>query len=195
MVCSFIICIPLSFYYAFAAACLADVGVEGVTLKMTYGQISEIFFMVLMPLFFARLGVKKMLLVGMLAWAARYALFAFGAADPASPVPSLLLAGVMGTWFYLHDHHLASWLGKKTAQLLKPIFGELVYDLHYVVNLPRHLLVEFFLAICLIMIVLRNDRTRRQSVDQILVVSQLQRKSFGKSDNSTYGDVVRQEAR
>ena len=95
MVCSFIICIPLSFYYAFAAACLADVGVEGVTLKMTFGQISEIFFMVLMPLFFARLGVKKMLLVGMLAWAARYALFAFGAADPASPVTVMLLAGVI----------------------------------------------------------------------------------------------------
>jgi nucleoside transporter len=95
MICSFIICIPLSFYYAFAAACLADVGVEGVTLKMTFGQISEIFFMVLMPLFFARLGVKKMLLVGMLAWAARYALFAFGAADPASPVTSMLLAGVI----------------------------------------------------------------------------------------------------
>ncbi|MFP6633087.1 MAG: nucleoside permease [Planctomycetota bacterium] len=95
MICSFIICIPLSFYYAFAAACLADVGVEGVTLKMTFGQVSEIFFMVLMPLFFARLGVKKMLLVGMLAWAARYALFAFGAADPASPVTSMLLAGVI----------------------------------------------------------------------------------------------------
>ena len=49
--------------------------------KMTFGQMSEIIFMVLMPLFFARLGVKKMLLIGMLAWVVRYALFALGNND------------------------------------------------------------------------------------------------------------------
>ncbi|MCH2365953.1 MAG: MFS transporter, partial [Planctomycetes bacterium] len=65
------------------------------TAKMTFGQMSEIFFMVAMPLFFARLGVKKMILVGMLAWVARYALFAVGAADQAHPVVSMLLAGVI----------------------------------------------------------------------------------------------------
>ena len=95
MVCSFIICIPLSFYYAFAAQCLTESGIEKVTAKMTLGQVSEIFFMVAMPFFFSRLGVKKMLLVGMLAWAARYALFAFGAADPVHPITWMLLSGVI----------------------------------------------------------------------------------------------------
>ena len=46
--------------------------------KMTLGQMSEIFFMLVMPWFFRRLGIKWMLLVGMMAWTARYAFFAFG---------------------------------------------------------------------------------------------------------------------
>jgi len=107
MLCSFIICIPLAFYFQLAASCLGDMkildattgkmipAIEDITGKMTFGQMSEIFFMVAMPLFFARLGVKKMILVGMLAWVARYALFAVGAADQAHPVVSMLLAGVI----------------------------------------------------------------------------------------------------
>ena len=75
---SFLICIPLQFYYASANLYLNTIGVENAAGKMTLGQGSEIFFMLVMPLFFARLGVKKMLLIGMFCWAARYALFAFG---------------------------------------------------------------------------------------------------------------------
>jgi nucleoside transporter len=75
---SLLICIPLAFYYSFANLFLNDSGMTDVATKMTFGQISEVFFMVLMPFFFARLGVKKMLLVGMLAWVLRYVLFAYG---------------------------------------------------------------------------------------------------------------------
>lgn len=76
--CSLLICIPLAFYYNFTNLFLNDLKVAEPASKMTMGQMSEIFFMLVMPFFFARLGVKKMLLIGMLAWAARYFLFAFG---------------------------------------------------------------------------------------------------------------------
>jgi nucleoside transporter len=80
---SFLLCIPLQFYYAFTNLFLNEVGVDKAAAKMTMGQMSEIFFMVLMPFFLVRLGVKKMLLIGMATWTIRYVLFAFGDAGSA----------------------------------------------------------------------------------------------------------------
>lgn len=78
---TFLICIPLAFYFQLAAKAVQLAGIEDVTQAMSYGQISEILFMLLMPLFFRRLGVKWMLAVGMLAWVVRYVLFALGTPD------------------------------------------------------------------------------------------------------------------
>jgi len=75
---SLLICIPLAFYYGFANLFLNERGVANAAGKMTMGQMSEVFFMLVMPFFFVRLGVKRMLIVGMLAWAARYLFFAYG---------------------------------------------------------------------------------------------------------------------
>ncbi len=91
MACSVLICIPLAFYYQMASRVVEMTGLP-IGLTMSYGQMSEIFFMLVMPFFFARLGVKWMLLVGMLAWVARYALFAVGA--PAS-VAWMIITGVL----------------------------------------------------------------------------------------------------
>ncbi len=78
VLCSLLISIPLAFYYNFTNPFLNELGMKGAAAKQSMGQMSEVIFMVLMPLFFVRLGVKKMLLVGMLAWVARYAFFANG---------------------------------------------------------------------------------------------------------------------
>ena len=89
---SFLICIPLSFYYQLAERTVTQAGIANPPFKMTFGQMSEIFFMLVMPWFFVRLGVKWMLLVGMAAWVLRYALFAVGAPDG---VEWMILVGVL----------------------------------------------------------------------------------------------------
>ena len=100
---SLLICIPLSFYYNFTNLFLENRGVLNPSGKMTFGQMSEFFFMLVMPFFFTRLGVKKMLLIGMAAWALRYVLFAFGDAGSGIPMlyTGLLLHGVCFDFFFV----------------------------------------------------------------------------------------------
>ncbi len=90
-ICSTLICVPLGYYYGQTSAFLNAAGFQQTASTMTLGQMSEIVFMLLIPFFFRRLGVKNMLLIGMLCWVARYALFAFGASHQ---LTSLLLIGV-----------------------------------------------------------------------------------------------------
>jgi nucleoside transporter len=75
---SILICIPLAFYYQNAHPFLTEAGIENPTGKMAIGQISEALFLLLIPVFFVRYGFKKTILIGMLAWALRYVLFAYG---------------------------------------------------------------------------------------------------------------------
>ena len=75
---SLLISIPLAFYYSFTNPFLNEMGMVNAAGKMTLGQVSEIVFMLLMPFFFVRLGVKKMIILGMLAWVLRYVLFVYG---------------------------------------------------------------------------------------------------------------------
>jgi nucleoside transporter len=73
-----LICIPLAFYYQEANKFLNEINLENAAGKMTLGQVSETLFLILMPLFFRRFGIKVMLLIGMIAWVLRYLCFGFG---------------------------------------------------------------------------------------------------------------------
>lgn len=78
---SLLICIPLSFYYAMANPSLTDSGMTNVENKMSLGQASEVIFMLLIPLAFSRLGIKKMLIIGLVAWIVRFVGFGYGDAS------------------------------------------------------------------------------------------------------------------
>ncbi|WP_263409907.1 MFS transporter [Terriglobus tenax] len=86
---SFLICVPLQFYYAFTNPFLVQVGVANAAGKMTFGQMSELGCMLLIPWFFRRLGVKWMLVAGIAAWVLRYLCFAYG--NPQAGMWMLLL--------------------------------------------------------------------------------------------------------
>lgn len=103
MLASFLICIPLAAYYNFTQLFLSQANLSNVAGIQTLGQASEIIFMILMPFFFKRLGVKVMLLVGMLAWVARYALFAMGAPDSVMwmMIGGIALHGVCYDFFFV----------------------------------------------------------------------------------------------
>lgn len=119
---SVLICIPLAFYYNFTNAFLSEVGVENATAKQALGQVSEVVFMLLMPFLFVRLGVKKMLAIGMLAWVLRYVFFAFGDADAGfwMLLLGILLHGICYDFFFvtgqIYTDNLAGERFKSAAQ-------------------------------------------------------------------------------
>ena len=100
---SILICIPLSFYYSFANLYLTEAGMQHVTSNMTFGQFSEAFFILLIPFFFRKFGVKWMIAVGMIAWSLRFVFFSFGNAGAAEWMlfAGILLHGVCFDFFFV----------------------------------------------------------------------------------------------
>jgi nucleoside transporter len=116
------ICVPLSFYYGFTNPFLNEVGMKSAAGVQSLGQVSEVLFMLLIPVFFSRLGVKKMLAIGMLAWVVRYVFFAFGNADSTywMLIAGIVLHGICYDFFFvtgqIYTDNLAGEQSKSAAQ-------------------------------------------------------------------------------
>ena len=115
---SVMICIPLAFYYGFTNPFLNDIGMQNAAGKMTLGQASEFFFMLLIPLLFIRIGVKKILLIGMIAWVLRYLLFAFGNASDHMWMlyAGIILHGICYDFFFVTGQ---IYIDRKAAESIK----------------------------------------------------------------------------
>ena len=94
IICSLLLMIPVAFYHAYANTFLVEVGVDAAATVQAIGQVSEVGFLLLLPLFFRWVGMKGVLLIGMVAWAVRYVLFANGF-DATGPIMPLLLGGLV----------------------------------------------------------------------------------------------------
>lgn len=118
---SILICIPLSFYYSQTNQFLVESGMQNATSNMTFGQISEGIFILLIPFFFRRLGVKYMIMIGMLMWAVRFLLFGFGGPGAMWMLfAGILLHGVCFDFFFvtgqIYTDHKAGAQVKSSAQ-------------------------------------------------------------------------------
>lgn len=127
---SFLICIPLQFYYTFTNPFLNEIGMQNAAGKMTMGQMSELLFMVTLPWFFRRVGVKYTLMLGMFAWVVRY--ICFGTGNTGSLVLLLYLGivlhGICYDFFFVTGQ---VYVDQKAPPALRAVAQGLIYFITY----------------------------------------------------------------
>ncbi len=105
IVCMFLICIPLYFYFVNMNTFITELGWTYSTAKMSMAQISDIIFLILLPLMLRSLGYKKTIAIGILAWMARYYLLAGSVGQPslgtAMVFTAIILHGVCYDFLFI----------------------------------------------------------------------------------------------
>jgi nucleoside transporter len=127
-----LVCIPLSFYYGFANVFLNELGITNVASKMTLGQVSEAVFILAIPFLFNQIGVKKMLLLGMVAWILRYVLFAYGNAEANTWMlyAGIILHGICYDFFFVTGYmYTEKKAGEKIKNAAQGLFTFATYGL------------------------------------------------------------------
>lgn len=105
ILCMFLICIPLYFYFVNLGIYLTELKWENMLVKTSFAQISDIVFFLLLPFFLKRFGYKKTIFVGIACWVARY--FALsssvdaGAAATALIFTAILLHGACYDFLFI----------------------------------------------------------------------------------------------
>ena len=127
-----LVCIPLAFYYGFANPFLNEIGMSNAAGKMILGQVSEGVFILAIPFLFNRIGVKKMLLLGMGAWVLRYIFFAYGYTDPGSWMlyAGIILHGICYDFFFVTGYmYTEKKAGEKIKNAAQGLFTFATYGL------------------------------------------------------------------
>lgn len=127
-----LVCIPLSFYYGFANLFLNEIGMENAASKMIMGQISEAVFILAIPFLFNSIGVKKILMIGILAWILRYICFAFGNVDANLWMlyAGIILHGVCYDFFFVTGYmYTEKKAGEKIKNAAQGLFTFATYGL------------------------------------------------------------------
>jgi nucleoside transporter len=116
IICSMLMMIPFSFYNVYANPYLDGIGMDDPAAIQTIGQVSEVGFLLMLPLFFRWIGIKGVLLLGMAAWAVRYVIFAYGF-DASGPNEAMIYVGLAlhGVGFDFVFVAATIWVGKNFA--------------------------------------------------------------------------------
>ena len=103
ILCMFLICIPLYFYFVNLGTYLTQLKWSDMASKMTLAQVSDILFLILMPVMLKKLGYKKTIFLGIAAWIARYFLLSASASSSGTALifAAILLHGICYDFLFI----------------------------------------------------------------------------------------------
>jgi nucleoside transporter len=132
-----LVCIPLSFYYSQTSGFLTELGMDNVAGKMTMGQISEAVFILAIPFLFNSIGVKRMIIIGMIAWVLRYVCFAYGNMDAGAWMlyAGIILHGICYDFFFVTGYmYTEKKAGEKIKNAAQGLFTVATYGVGMVIG-------------------------------------------------------------